>query len=122
MLDTAYATWVDVPLSRVQLIIGLDYPRWLSLGRLVRRTFARLVDKRPICNGNVETWRLAVSRDSILMWHFRSFSRKRQRLRAWAAAAQTDARGPRVLRFRTPRDLDRWMRAIEAEQPRSWTS
>ena len=28
ILDTAYGNWIDVPLSRVQLIVALDYPRW----------------------------------------------------------------------------------------------
>jgi adenylate kinase family enzyme len=59
VLDTAYGKWLDLPLARVQLIIGLDYPRWLSLLRLIRRTVARGIDRRPICNGNVESFRLA---------------------------------------------------------------
>jgi len=27
ILDTAYGQWLDVPLARVELIVGLDYPR-----------------------------------------------------------------------------------------------
>jgi adenylate kinase family enzyme len=38
ILDTAYAKWLDVALERAQLIVALDYPRWFSLQRLVRRT------------------------------------------------------------------------------------
>src|SRR5690349_8264999 len=52
LLDTAYGAWLDVPLERVQLIVALDYSRWFSLQRLVRRTFRRLVDQRLVCNGN----------------------------------------------------------------------
>src|SRR5665811_1379316 len=37
ILDTAYATWFDLALSRADVIVALDYPRWLSLSRLVRR-------------------------------------------------------------------------------------
>jgi adenylate kinase family enzyme len=81
VLDTAYGKWLELPLARVQLIVALDYPRWLSLGRLVIRTAARIVDRKPICNGNVETLRGALSRDSIIVWHFRSFARKRARMR-----------------------------------------
>jgi adenylate kinase family enzyme len=55
ILDTAYGQWLDIPLARVQLIVALDYPRWISLGRLLRRTLVRAVDHHPICNGNFET-------------------------------------------------------------------
>lgn len=102
ILDTAYGKWIDVPLARVELIIGLDYPRWVSLGRLLRRTVARAVDKAPVCNGNVENWRLVFSRESIVMWHFRSFARKRSRIRKWASNPD----GPRVIIIRAPSELE----------------
>lgn len=31
VLDSAYSHWLDLVLPRVDLIVGLDYPRWLSL-------------------------------------------------------------------------------------------
>jgi adenylate kinase family enzyme/8-oxo-dGTP pyrophosphatase MutT (NUDIX family) len=109
VLDTAYGAWLDVVLPRADLVVGLDYPRWLSLGRLVRRSLRRVLDRKRICNGNTETLRQLVSRDSILAWHFRSFARKRHRLRAWAAAPD----GPEVLLFSHPRELDAWIAALE---------
>ena len=111
ILDSAYGTWVDVPLGRADLVVGLDYGRWLTLGRLLRRTVARTVDKREVCNGNVESWRQTLSRDSILLWHFRSFRRKHDRLVEWEA----DRDRPRTLRLRTPRELEAWMDTVEAE-------
>lgn len=108
VLDTAYGLWLDVVLPRVDLVVGLDYPRWFSLQRLLRRTLLRIVDRRPICNGNTESLRGLVSRDSILVWHFRSFPRKRARMRAWAASAD----GPEVLLFRRPRELEAWLRSL----------
>lgn len=108
VLDTAYGLWLDVVLPRAELVVGLDYPRWLSLQRLLRRSVARAVDKRPICNGNTESWRSMVSSDSIVAWHFRSFTSKRERMRAWAASPE----GPEVLLFRRPRDLEAWLRTL----------
>jgi adenylate kinase family enzyme len=99
ILDTAYGAWLDVPLARAQLVVALDYPRWFSLQRLLRRTLARMVDRRPICNGNHESLRLAFSRESIVAWHFATFARKRARIRAWCA--RPDA--PPVLRLVSPR-------------------
>ena len=91
LLDSAYGAWLDLVLPHAELVVGLDYPRWLSLGRLVRRTVSAAITKEPRCNGNVETWRKVVARDSIIGWHFQSFARKRTRMRAWAASPD----GPR---------------------------
>jgi adenylate kinase family enzyme len=85
ILDTAYSKWLDLVMPRAEIIVALDYPRWLSLGRLVRRSLMRALDRRTICNGNTESFRQLVSRDSIVVWHFRSFARKRTRINAWAA-------------------------------------
>ena len=109
VLDTAYSSWLDLVLPRCELVVALDYPRWRSLARLLRRTAVRIVDRRPVCNGNVETLRGAVSRDSILAWHFRSFTRKRDRVEEWSRS--TDEA---VLRFRRPADAERWLRALES--------
>ncbi|MDX6325595.1 MAG: hypothetical protein QOK15_1949 [Nocardioidaceae bacterium] len=110
ILDSAYGIWSDIPLARAQLVVGLDYPRLVSLGRLLRRTAVRIVDRREICNGNVETLREALSRDSIVAWHFRSFRRKRERLVAWEA----DPAAPPVLRLRTPAETEAWLASLQA--------
>jgi adenylate kinase family enzyme len=60
ILDTAYAKWLDIALERVQLIVALDYPRWVSLQRLIRRTATDV--------------RGHFTRDAIIVWHFRSRS------------------------------------------------
>jgi len=109
VLDTAYSSWLDLVLPRCELVVALDYPRWRSLAQLLRRTAVRIVDRRPVCNGNVETLRGAVSRDSIIAWHFRSFTRKRDRVEEWSRS--TDVA---VLRFRRPADAERWLRALES--------
>lgn len=115
VIDAAYGAWLDVVLPRVELVVALDYPRWFSLQRLVRRSVARAIDKRPICNGNHESLRTAfLQRDSILWWHFSSFRRKRARVDAWA----TDLDAPTVLRFRTARATGAWLaRLQEAQDP-----
>ncbi|MGC1209204.1 MAG: adenylate kinase [Ornithinimicrobium sp.] len=105
VFDTAYGIWIDQVLPRVDLIVALDYPRWFSLQRLCRRTAQRIVTHTPICNGNTESLRMALGKDSIIAWHFRSFSRKRRRIRAWAA----DPSAPPMHRFRAPGDLERWL-------------
>jgi adenylate kinase family enzyme len=105
VLDTAYGKWRDIPIARADLIVALDFPRWLTLVRLIRRTVARAVDGRPICNGNRESFRQVFSRDSIILWHFKSFTRKRQRIREW----QADPAAPAIVRLTSPREVNRWV-------------
>lgn len=108
ILDTAYGAWLDVPLGSVDLIVALDYPRWLSLSRLVRRTITRVLSREVMCNGNVETWRSMIAADSILRWHFASFRRKRDRIRSWVA----DPQAPPVKRLATARGTDAWLSTL----------
>lgn len=108
VLDSAYGAWLDLVLPRVELVVALDYPRWFSLQRLVRRTVRGAWTKEPRCNGNVESWRNMVGDDSILRWHFRSFARKRDRLRSWAASPD----GPPVLVLRSSRELEAWIGSL----------
>lgn len=105
VLDTAYSSWRDVPMARAQLIVALDYSRWVSLSRLLRRTLMRVVDHRAICNGNHETLRQAVSRDSIVLWHFRTFTHKRALMRSWAR----DPTAPDVALLSSPRATRAWL-------------
>ena len=106
ILDTAYSGWIDVPLERVELIVALDLPRRVSLTRLVRRTIARVVDGRPVCNGNRETLRTMVARDSILLWHFRAFPTKRARIDEW------EREGRPLVRLTLPRAVERWLATL----------
>jgi len=111
ILDSAYAKWLDVPMASVQLIIALDYPRVVSFTRLMRRTLKRIVDQKPVCNGNRESLRQALSRNSILLWHFKSFKRKRARMRGWLKEVE----GVRVLRFAQPREAEKWLKTVHGQ-------
>jgi adenylate kinase family enzyme len=113
ILDAAYSSWLEVVLDRAQLIVALDYPRWRSLGRLAWRTLLRSLNHRPVCNGNTESFRQTFSRDSILVWHFKSFARKRARMRAWAA----DASGPEVVRLTSPSAARSWLASLGHDEP-----
>jgi adenylate kinase family enzyme len=108
ILDHAYRNFLDVILDRADLVVALDYPRWLSLGRLIRRTLARVIDRREICNGNTESFRMMFSRDSIIVWHFRSFAGKRRQIRAWAG----EPPGPQLVRLTTPAGTRRWLASL----------
>ncbi|HEX9226275.1 MAG TPA: adenylate kinase [Arthrobacter sp.] len=115
VLDSAYGVWRDVVVPRAELVVGLDYPRWLSLARLVRRSVRRAMTREPVCNGNHETLARLFVEDSIIRWHFRSFTRKRQVMRG----LQADPGMPMAILFRHPRQLDAWLAQLTAKAGRS---
>ena len=108
VLDSAYGRWRDIVLARAELVVALDYPRWLSLGRLVTRSLRRALTGQLVCNGNTESLGRLFAKDSIIRWHFQSFRRKR-----WAIEnMQADPEMPAVVVFHHPRDLEAWLSQI----------
>jgi adenylate kinase family enzyme len=109
VIDGAYWQWADVALARTDLIVGLDLSRVLSYSRLLRRSVRQVIHKTPTCNGNAETFRgMFLRRDSILRFHFGSFKRKQDRMRAW----RDDPRMPEVVLLRSPREVERWIASL----------
>lgn len=108
VLDAVPSAARDLARDRADLVVALDYPRWFSLQRLVRRTARRLVTREEICNGNTEDVRKTLSRNSILAWHFRSFANTRARIRRLL----DDPTGPPVVRLTSQRATDAWLRAL----------
>lgn len=109
VMDSFWTATRPALLPRADLLVTLDYPRRVSLSRLVRRTWRRARTGEECCGGNTESWRRALSTDSILAWHFRSFADKHASARAWA----TEAGGPPVVRFTSPRQVDAWLRTLQ---------
>jgi adenylate kinase family enzyme len=106
VLDSAYSIWKDLPLTRADLVVGLDFPRWRVLGRLLRRTVRRIVLRTEICNGNRERMRnLFLPTDNLVVWQFQSFGRKQRRMRAW----HRDPAMPPVVLLRSPDEVERWL-------------
>ncbi|HSO91845.1 MAG TPA: hypothetical protein VLR70_11900 [Arthrobacter sp.] len=84
--------------------------RWLSLARLVRRSLRRALTREPVCNDNRETLARFFVQDSIIGWHFRSFTRKRQVMRS----LHSDPAMPPAVLFRHPRQPDAWLAELSA--------
>lgn len=109
VIDASYGIWNDLVLERVELIVGLDLKRGLSLSRLFRRTVSHIVRRTPTCNGNLETWRNAFfDRESILLWHFKSFKRKQTRMRLWRSSPDF----PETVLLRSPEEVEAWFTAL----------
>jgi adenylate kinase family enzyme len=95
--------------DRADVIVWLDMPLLLKLGRLVRRSWRRVRTREILWNGNFETWRdVFVGRDAVLIHPLRTHHRSRR---------QTLARPDfgKIIRLHTPEDVERWL----ARFPRS---
>ncbi|MCV9993852.1 adenylate kinase [Paeniglutamicibacter sp. ZC-3] len=110
IFDSAYGPYRQDIIGRSDLVVCLDYPRALSLYRLLVRTVKRIKHRESVCNGNVETWRRMLDRDSIVLWHLKSFGPKRRQMRELETALGAE----RVKRFSRPRETRRWLAELEA--------
>lgn len=111
VLDSAYRGWRDIVLDRAELVVALDYPRWISLGRLVRRTLRRIRTGEEVCNGNRESLTQLFGSDSIIRWHFRSFRGKQRSIKD----LQTDPDMASVVVFHHPREAEIWLSQIRLQ-------
>ncbi len=112
VVDGSYVTRLAAVHDATDTVVWLDYPRWLVMGRLLRRTLARRVLRRRLWNGNRERWRMLLSREpmeNILVWAWTEHGAYRER---YTAASAADAADPAVDR--------RWVRLRSTRQARAW--
>lgn len=102
----------DVVVPLLDLVVSLDYPPALTLGRLLRRTARRIVTHEPVCNGNHETLAEALGPDSIIRWWAQTVREKHVSALACEAAAD----GVPVLRLTDSRQLDLVLGALRADR------
>lgn len=96
----------EVFLPRVELVIALDYPDWVSASRLLRRTSRRILTRAREVAGNRETLREALGPDSVLRWWNATRAEHHERAHAWEE-------GPTpTLRLTHPRQLARVLEAV----------
>lgn len=106
-----YSQVRDIVWDRCDTIVWLDHGPFLTFGRLLWRSMARAVSRRPICNGNVERWRSLVTADSILVWFFRTFWANRRRY-AEIFDGPGEWRDKTKVRLRRSADVEIWIDAL----------
>ncbi len=110
VVDGNYGKGRETVWSRADTLIWLDYPLWLVLWRLLRRTVWRVMTRKELWNGNRENLRAVFSRDSIFLWAIRTHPRRR---REYADLPyRPEYTHLSKIRLRSPRQTNRWLRAI----------
>ncbi|ADG74268.1 putative adenylate kinase [Cellulomonas flavigena DSM 20109] len=103
-------------LDTTDTVVWLDYPRRVVMGRVVRRTLWRGITRRELWHGNRERLSSLLSSDphqNVVLWAWRTHGS-----RATQYAALVDAPDCHVVRLRSPREAERWVRAVAAARTR----
>lgn len=99
-------------LDRADTIVWLDIPYGTAVRRVLSRTFRRSLSREELWNGNTESFRLALSRDSIILWVVRNHRRFAPK---WVRRLD----GRNVVRVT---DAEAWLQSIQATEPMSGSS
>jgi adenylate kinase family enzyme len=111
VIDGNYSVVRELLWQMADTIIWLDYPLWLILVRLWRRTWKHVTRRTELWNGNRETVNNAfLSRDSLFLYVIKVF-RKRRRLYTRLFAERSNQQAT-YLHFRNPRELEQWMQQM----------
>jgi len=97
---------------RATAFVWLDYSFPRVFWQLLRRSLSRVIDQNRICNGNTESWRKFFSRDSIMVWFFKTFHKRRREYGEIFAAA---GHLPSVtyIRLKSPKQADEWLSTLK---------
>lgn len=111
VVDGNYSIARDIVWARATNIVWLDYPFNVTFWRLFRRTMIRYFTRAELWNGNREDLKgVLFARDSLFVWAFRRHWSRRKSYPI--AFARPEYAHLEVLRFRSPRSADRWLKTL----------
>jgi adenylate kinase family enzyme len=105
--DGNYHSVRDLIWERADCLVWLDYRLGLVLRRLLARTIRRIVSGEPCCNGNQETLRKALSRDSIILWALQTHGRRGREFPL--LLRQRAEQGKTIVVHRSPQETQAWV-------------
>jgi adenylate kinase family enzyme len=112
VIDHDYGVARAVVWSRIDTFVWLDYPRWLTEWRVLRRSIIRGAMRRELWNGNRESLRnIFVDPDHPVRWSWRHHGRKRAHYEDWTA--RPDNAHVDVIRLRMPSDARGWLSSLD---------
>lgn len=104
-----YSVVSDIVWPQAQVLVALDYAAPRVFWQLLCRTVARCWSRRPVCNGNVETFDKAFfSKDSIFVWFFKSHWRRQRKLAELLNTPGEHAH-LRIVRLTNPEMTRQWL-------------
>ncbi|MFG7942235.1 P-loop NTPase family protein [Streptomyces cacaoi] len=100
----------DLLWDRADTVLWLDYPRRVTMPRVLRRSVRRTVTREVLFGGNRETWKAWLSREHPAWWSWSQHATRRREV-------EQRLRDPRfaplgLVRFRHPRDTAAWLSSL----------
>lgn len=96
---------------QADIVVWLDFPLYLCLWRVIKRTFHRcFFTSEIVCGNNRESLRLFFSSNSIIYWCVRSYFSWRKKMPVY----MQDPAYKQVcfLRFTSPQDVEQWLKSL----------
>ena len=99
--------------ARADTVVWLDYPFYLVFWRLLKRSIMRIYDRRSVCNGNYESLSIFFSSESIMVWLFRSYWKRKRTMRE---ALDNRAPHPHItfVHLKSPKETDLWLQQVSS--------
>ncbi|PMB53814.1 adenylate kinase [Fischerella thermalis CCMEE 5201] len=107
VVDGNYSKVREIIWRKADTIVWLDYAFILTMSRLLKRTFWRIVTQQPVCNGNRETWKTTFSRNSILLWGLNTYHKKQKEYPI--LFSQPEYAHLQVVHLRSPQATQDWL-------------
>ena len=117
VLDGNYKSVRDIVWARADTLIWLDYPLWVALLRVLRRTMGRIFLRKELWNGNRESLRHVLQLDpdeNLITLTIRMHKRHRNDFPT--LFLQPEYSHLRVLRFRSPRETEMWLQQYQVRK------
>lgn len=111
-----YGVVRDIVWSRAEAIVWLDYPFFLVLKQLLRRTWTRWRTRELLWGTNYEPFWIHFklwSKDSLINWMFQTYWRRKRTYPE--LFAQKEYSHLKVFRFNDPGKADAWLLSITPE-------
>lgn len=110
VVDGNYSKVGVIVWSRADTVVWLDYSLPVIMGRLLQRTWQRVVMQEELWSGNRETWGRTFSRDSILLWALTTYRRRRKEYPI--LFAQPEYAHLKILHLPSPNTTRAWLSSL----------
>jgi len=110
VMDGNYSRVRGIAWAPADTIVWLDYPKWLVMVRVVRRSVHRAATKRELWHGNTERFRNLIKLDrdeNIVLWAWTTHGQTRARYEEAFAADEWSSKS--LIRLRSPREARRFL-------------
>jgi adenylate kinase family enzyme len=111
VVDGNYSAIRDILWLRADTLVWLDYPFLTVLKQLTVRTFRRIVSRELLWGNNRESLRMLFSRDSIILWLFTTYNRRRRQYPA--LFARPEYAHLTVVRLASPEAKHQWLDSVK---------